>query len=425
MAAVSRFFFLNVNNIAQQTHASIHALGTPIDLTCHADDTNMRRMSNSSALPKTHLPQEFPLQDDIYYLNHAAVSPWPNKTVTAVNDFSVENSTQGSKHYLRWVETESTLRRQLQQLINAKSTNEIALLKNTSEALSVVAFGLPWQAGDNIVSIQGEFPSNRIVWQALKTKGVELRLADINTNNPEQALLDLVDKNTRLITISSVQFATGFQLDLVRIGRFCKKHNILYCVDAIQSIGALQFDVQEIQADFVMADGHKWMLGPEGLALFYCREELFERLTLHQFGWHMTNTFTDFDNEDWQPDDSARRFECGSPNMLGIHALSASLSLLLEYGMQNVQARVLENSRYLFDFINSSDRLTLMTDSHEGRYSGIVTFRHHSIDNEQLFALLTDNGVMCAQRGGGIRFSPHFYTPEEKIQHAIEVAAQA
>jgi len=371
-----------------------------------------------------NLQQEFPLSGSISYLNHAAVSPWPIRAVNAVTEFSRENATQGSKQYLQWINTETTLRKQLQQLINARSSNEIALLKNTSEALSVVAFGLPWQSGDNIVSIKGEFPSNRIVWQALKPKGVELRLADINSASPEQDLLGLVDERTRLIAVSSVQYASGFQLDLARIGAFCRKNNILFCVDAIQSIGALQFDVQAIQADFVMADGHKWMLGPEGLALFYCREELLEKLTLHQYGWHMTNTFTDYDNDDWQPVGTARRFECGSPNMLGVHALSASLSLLLEFGMENVETRILENTRYLFDCINNAEQLTLLSNTNEGRYSGIVTFRHRTMDNDRLFSLLTENEVMCAQRGGGIRLSPHFYTPKEKILRAINIAAQ-
>ena len=393
-------------------------------LTCNGFSMNMGIMSPPHTSSEINLQQEFPLLDSIHYLNHAAVSPWPARTLDAVTDFAQENATQGSKHYLQWINTETTLRGQLQQLINARSVNEIALLKNTSEALSVVAFGLPWQSGDNIVSIKGEFPSNRVVWQALQPKGVELRLADIDDTRPEENLLKLVDEHTRLITVSSVQYASGFQLDLARIGAFCKKNNILFCVDAIQTIGALQFDVQAIQADFVMADGHKWMLGPEGLAFFYCREELLEKLTLHQYGWHMTNTFTDFDNDEWQPVNTARRFECGSPNMLGIHALSASLSVLLAFGMENVEARILENTRYLFAQINAAEQLMLLSDTTEGRYSGIVTFRHRTVDNDRLFALLTEKGVMCAQRGGGIRFSPHFYTPKEKIRHAINLVAQ-
>ena len=371
---------------------------------------------------KYDLTQEFPLLEDIIYLNHAAVSPWPARTENAINHFSRENVTQGSKNYPHWITIESQLRQKLQKLINANSADDIALLKNTSEALSVVAFGIDWHPGDNIVSVAGEFPSNRIVWEALSTKGVDLRKSSIQYKDPEQAIFDQVDKRTRLIAVSSVQYATGFQLDLVRIGQFCQQNNILFCVDAIQSIGALQFDVQAIQADFVMADGHKWMLGPEGLALFYCRPELRETLTLQQFGWHMTDAFIDFDKNEWKPADTARRFECGSPNMLGIHALNASLSVLLDVGMQTVETRVLDNTQYLFECINNTEQLELLTDTGAGRVSGIVTFRHRHIDNDRLFSVLTENGVMCAQRGGGIRFSPHFYTPHEKIHQALDIA---
>jgi len=372
---------------------------------------------------KLNLAMEFPQLGDITYLNHAAISPWPVRTKNAVDQFSEENVVQGSKNYLQWIDVETQLRHSLQQLINANSPDDIALLKNTSEALSVVAFGLDWRAGDNIVSVSCEFPSNRVVWEALSTKGVELRKTDINCADPEQALFDNVDKHTRMMSISSVQYATGFQLNLRRIGEFCQKNNILFCVDAIQSIGALQFDVQEIKADFVMADGHKWMLGPEGVALFYCRPELREKLTLHQFGWHMTDAFIEYDKEEWKPASTARRFECGSPNMLGIHALNASLSLLLEIGMQTVEEMVLDNSEYLFDCISNSKQLELLTTNDPGRFGGIVTFRHRNVDNDKLFSVLTENGIMCAQRGGGIRFSPHFYTPKDKINQAVRIAA--
>ena len=369
--------------------------------------------------------QEFKLSADIIYLNHAAISPWPERTKNAIIKFSEENVSQGSKSYLEWINVETTLRSRLQQLINAKSPDDIALLKSTSEALSVVAFGLEWKSGDNIVTVSGEFPSNRVVWEALSPRGVELRKVDVFTTDPEQAIFDQVDERTRLIAISSVQYATGFQLNLKRIGEYCQKNNILFCIDAIQSIGALQFDVQEIQADFVMADGHKWMLGPEGVALFYCRPELREKLTLHQFGWHMTDAFIEYDKEEWQPASTARRFECGSPNMLGIHALNASLSVLLDTGMQVVEEMVLDNSQFLFDLVHNAPHLELLTNNHPGRFAGIVTFRQRTSLNDKLFSILTENGVMCAQRGGGIRFSPHFYTPKDKIEQAIRIAETA
>lgn len=372
------------------------------------------------------LSKEFSLKDDIIHLNHAAVAPWPQRTVEAITSFSTENAHQGSRDYAIWMKVESRLREQLQTLINAPSAGDIALLKSTSEGLSVVAFGLSWSAGDNIVSTNEEFPSNRIVWEALAPQEVELRQVDIsNADSPEDALFACADTNTRMIAISSVQYGSGMSLDLQRIGDFCLQHDILFCVDAIQSIGALQMDVQHIQADFVVADGHKWMLGPEGVALFYCRTELRDKLQLQQYGWHMTEHYLEFDRRDWTPAITARRFECGSPNMLGIHALSASLSLLLEVGMDTVEKDLLHRTQLLFDAIQEQPDLELLTNTHPGRYAGIVRFNHRKLTPEKLFKQLSDQGVLCAQRAGGVRFSPHFYTPPEKILQAVAMAAAA
>jgi selenocysteine lyase/cysteine desulfurase len=223
------------------------------------------------------LDREFNLKKNLLYLNHAGISPWPVRTTMAVQRFAEENMKQGSLHYPKWCEVET----------------------NTSEALSVVAYGIDWKKGDNIVSSNQEFPSNRIVWESLSRKGVEFREADIGVSTPEDVLFSLVDSRTRLLTVSSVQFGTGFRMDLSRIGDYCKNHGILFCVDAIQSLGAIRFDVQEIHADFVMADGHKWMLGPEGLALFYCNPDVMEKLHITQFGWHMVENMGDFDRKEW------------------------------------------------------------------------------------------------------------------------------
>ena len=370
---------------------------------------------------------EFLLNEEILYLNHAAVAPWPRRTRDAVIRFAEDNALLGSKHYPQWVGVEQELRERLARLIHAPSPDDIALLKNTSEALSVVAHGLPWTNGDNIITSNEEFPSNRIVWESLAEQGVELRQADLHSgaNNPEDALLALVDSNTRMIAISSVEYASGLRLDLVRLGEFCRENDIYFCIDAIQSIGAVEMDVQAIKADFVMADGHKWMLGPEGIALFYVRPELRHQLHLHQYGWHMVEEHMNFDAKSWQPAHSARRFECGSPNMLGIHALHASIGLLLEIGMDTVESRVLENSRYLIELINAHPELELITLDDDARLAGIVTFKRIGVESEGLYKYLMSNDVMCALRGGGIRFSPHFYIEKETLERAVQMVIDA
>ena len=365
---------------------------------------------------------EFPLSDELIYLNHAAVAPWPARTSHAVIEFAQQNTHYGSHFYLDWLNKEAELRTQLQQLMNAASADDIALVKNTSEALSFVAYGLDWRTGDNIVSSNEEFPSNRLPWESLANQGVEFRQADLhNANSPEEALFALVDSNTRLLTISSIQFATGLRMDLKKIGAFCKQHDILFCIDAIQSLGAVQFDVQAYQADFVMADGHKWMFGPEGLGVFYTTPEARNKLKLTQYGWHMMKDTHNYENKPWEIHPAGKRFECGSPNMLGIHALSASLSVLLETGMARVEALVLENANYLMHQIHQNSQLDLLSQPRESFNSGIVVFKHQRIANDVLYQHLQDNGVVCALRGGGIRFSPHFYNSKQELAKAMTI----
>ena len=359
------------------------------------------------------LNDEFPLDRELIYLNHAAVGVWPKRTSDAVKAFADENMRRGATRYPQWMKVERELRTRLKWLVNADSVDDIALLKNTSEGLSLVAYGLDWQPGDNIISTDQEFPSNRIVWESLKSKGVELRLADISGDDPEGAMLALVDEHTRLLTVSSIQFGTGLKMDLVRLGSACRERNIFFCVDAIQSLGALQFDVQTIHADAVVADAHKWLLGPEGLALFYVSPAWRQRLKLHQYGWHMVERLGDFDASQWSPATSARRFEAGSPNMLGIHALNATLSLFQEIGMDEIEMALLQRSELLMTTIENDDQLELITPNLDGRYGGIVTFKYCQLDDAghaDLYRKLMGSGVICAHRAGGIRFSPHFYS---------------
>ncbi|GAB6067543.1 aminotransferase class V-fold PLP-dependent enzyme [Methylothermus subterraneus] len=367
---------------------------------------------------------EFDLAPDLIYLNHAGVAPWPRRTQHAVIRFAEENARFGAAHYATWLEVEKRLRQKLKLLLNAPSEDDIALVKNTSEAISFVAYGLAWREGDNIVSCAGEFPSNRIPWESLQSQGVSLRLARLDqAKTPEEALFSLVDRATRLIAVSSVQYASGLALDLERIGDFCRRRGILLCVDAIQSLGALRADVQAWQADFVMADGHKWLFGPEGLGVFYTTPRARDLLRLHEYGWHMVEHAGDYERQTWEIAQSARRFECGSPNFLGIYALEASLSLLLEIGMTEVERKVLENAAYLIEKIRADERLRLLTPPQ--RHAGIVTFSPLACPPAALYAKLRQEGVICALRGGGIRFSPHFYTTQAELDKALAIVQTA
>ncbi|MCF6758122.1 class V aminotransferase [Stutzerimonas balearica] len=365
------------------------------------------------------LENEFPQAPGLRYLNHAAVAPWPRRASSAVSQFAEQNATLGARDYPQWLKIENRLRERLARLLNAPTSADVALVKNTSEALSFVAFGLDWRAGDQIVISDEEFPSNRVVWEALQPQGVEVIQVSLAGADPEADLLAACTPRTRLLAISAVQYASGIRLDLDRLGHGCEQRGVLLCIDAIQQLGALPFDVQQSRCAFAMADGHKWMLGPEGLGVFYCRSDLRPQLKLHEYGWHMLEHAGDYDRSDWQPARSARRFECGSPNMLGAVALEASLSLLEEVGMHQVAASLNERMEWLRAGLRQLPGIELLSPAQPERSAGIVTFRLAGSANQALFEQLKAEQVVCALRGGGIRLSPHFYTPAEVIDDTL------
>lgn len=366
---------------------------------------------------------EFPLDPDLIYLNHAGVGPWTRAAGEAVRRFAEVNVARGAAEYPAWLAVERRLRERLARLIGAASEDDVALVKNTSEGLSLVGYGLDWQPGDNVIINDQEFPSNRMVWESLAGRfGVEVREVSLDEgDSPEAALLAAMDARTRLLPVSAVQYATGVRLDLATLGGACAANGTLFCVDAIQQLGALPFDARAVQADFVVADGHKWLLGPEGLGVLYARPEARERLRLLQYGWHMAEAPGDYERREWAPARTARRFEPGSPNLLAAHALEASLGVLEAEGMDRVGERVHANARHLLARIGREPALTAITPAAPERHAGIVTFRVAGADGPALWRALRSEGVIAATRKGGIRFSAHFHNEPEAIDRAVDI----
>ncbi|MFT7372315.1 MAG: cysteine desulfurase/selenocysteine lyase [Oleiphilaceae bacterium] len=369
--------------------------------------------------------KHFPQDPSICYLNHAAVSPWPLCTGNALKAFAQENTVFGASHYLKWLATEQELRKRLAKLINISDTDEISLAKSTSEALSIIAYGIDWQAGDEVVISSHEFPSNRIVWESLAQFGVKTIIADVPTSaaitDPIDCLQNCISKNTRLVSISSVQYASGLRIDLEALSQLCQKQQILLCVDAIQSLGAIPFDQDKIHADFIVADGHKWMMAAEGLALLYIKKAHQNQLKLNQFGWHMIKDKGNYGASEWEPANDGTRFECGSPNMLGIHTLNASLGLIHEIGIQTIAYELDKRMCYLTAQLSNIKGLTILSPVEKALRGGIITFKIEQNDSNKLYMALMKEGVICACRGGGIRFSPHFYTPKTVMDSAVKI----
>lgn len=363
---------------------------------------------------------QFPQAEDLCYLNHAAVSPWPKVTSEAVAAFAHENSIYGAQHYLSWMAQEQSLRERLAKLLGLENHHEIALAKSTSEALSIIAYGLDWEQGDEVVISNQEFPSNRIVWESLAERGVKVIAADFSGLAPLEAIEKAISPDTKLVSVSTVQYASGIAINCEEIATLCQQHGILLCLDAIQSLGALPLDQSKVKADFIVADGHKWLMAAEGLALLYVAEQHIPTLKLQQYGWHMVADRGNYDRKDWQPAADATRFECGSPNMLGAHALNASLGLLLEIGIDTVSEQLQARVSYLIEQLLDIEGLEVLSPTAPAERGGIVTFKVEGLDHKALYQTLMQQQVICAHRGGGIRFSPGFYSAYDMIDEAIK-----
>jgi cysteine desulfurase/selenocysteine lyase len=366
------------------------------------------------------LSDEFPILQHGHYANHAAMGPWPRCAARAVQAFARENAELAAERYSLWLRRETQLREMLAGMLNAGSADDIALLKNTTEGICTVANGLTWRRGDNIVIPRGEFPSNRLPWLALQRHGVAVREVDVRgTPEPEQALLGRMDANTRLLSVSAVQWTDGLRLKLDVLGASCQANGVFFFVDAIQQLGAQQVDVQACGIDCLAADGHKWLLAPEGIAAFYCSENARAQLQLQQLGWHMVDDSLRFDRETWPPSATAVRFEAGSPNMLGQAAMHASVALLLAVGMHEVEARVAENSRVLAEMLVNAGGVELLRPHDPARVSGIVSFRLPGHDLAEVHQALKRAQITCAMRGNAIRLSPHFYQSGAPLQRML------
>ena len=357
--------------------------------------------------------QEFPVTQKYIYLDHSGVAPMSLRVKNAIERFLAESVAGGAFHYPSWLQRISEIRSACAGLVNA-GPDEIAFVKSTSHGLSIVAEGFDWKPGDNVLVYENEFPSNIYPWQNLKRKGVEVKLIP---SREGRILIDdieqLIDSKTKLLAISSVQFSNGFKIDLTRAGKLCRGKNILFCVDAIQSLGVIPMDVKEYNVDFLSADAHKWLLGPEGIGIFYCRRGLAGRLRPPLIGWKCVQNEFDFDHPDFCLKTDALRFEEGSMNLLGIFGLGASVDLLLEVGIQNIETRVLELGDVIIREAEQRGYL-VRTPKARSERGGNVTFSGN-FDPASTRDRLREKRIIVNSRGGGLRVSPHFYNTEEEV----------
>ncbi|MCG3179051.1 MAG: Cysteine desulfurase [Phycisphaerae bacterium] len=365
----------------------------------------------------------FPIARNWAFLNHAAVGPLCPPAADALRAYAYAAESEsylGGQLYSRCQEARSAVA----TLIHGESLDTVAFVKNTSEGMAQVAEGLDWTDGANIVTAAGEFPANVYPWLALGKRGVELRrVQPVESGGclrvPTEKLLAACDGRTALITLSAVQYGTGQAADLSAIGRFARERGILFCVDAIQQLGCRPLDVQACRIDFLSADGHKWLLGPEGAGLFYCRRELLERLRPLVHGWMNVVGAQDYGRADATLRSDARRFEPGSWNVPGLWALGASVAMFNELGMERVWSRVESLTDRLAEGLADRGH-TVISPRSAGEKSGIVSFLPaQGQADEALVRRLAGRKIVIALRDGRLRASPHFYNSEQEIDSLI------
>jgi selenocysteine lyase/cysteine desulfurase len=391
-------------------------------------------------MDKRSLRQLFPVAGNCVYLNHAAVGPLPASSCEAMERIVRDQRDWGAVHWEDWLDVYTRFRKSAAKLIGAKP-GEISILKNTSEGVAFVAEGLDWKVGENVVTTDMEFPSNFVPWKRLERKGVECRLV----RNRDGAFTPddveaMIDAKTRVVALSAVSFHNGFRPDIEAIGAVCRDRDVLLFVDAIQALGALQFDVRRANVSFLAADGHKWMLGPEGAAIFYAADEVRSLLEPLESGWLSIASPGTKISEEFVLREDGRRFEAGTINTAGVAGLTASIDLLMELGIENVEREVVRLATRVGDEL---ERIGFRVASPRPVRSGIVGITLP--DNAKLDKAHADlvaagrnvpsgisrlslvhqwldhHGVICSPREGMLRFSPHVWNDDDEIDRVTDL----
>ncbi len=374
---------------------------------------------SSPQSPISDVRDLFPITQTHAFLNHAAVAPFSRPVAEAMQQSIAWrlNLAPLAADEEAWATTHA--RRSAARLVGADEA-EICLTRNTSHGLNIVAAGLPWRPGDNVVTAQTEFPANVYPWKNLARKGVTVRFAPARDN---RVLVDdvaaLMDDRTRLVAISFVEFATGYRNDLVALADLCHARGALLCVDGIQGVGALPLDVGQVPLDFLAIGGPKWLMGPIGTGFLYVRRQHIPTLDMAMAGWMGTTDIHEHFRYDLPWRDDARRFEEGSLNVVGAAGLDAAIKLLLSVGIETIEERIMALTDRLIEGLRERGYQVITPIAHRHERSGIISFQHSRHDPAQLEQRLTEANVVISRRGAFIRASPHFYNDEEDIDRLL------
>ncbi len=356
----------------------------------------------------------FPVTEHLVYLNHAGVAPLCRPAADAICKVTEQVLHYGSFHYDQWLATYDGLRGAAARLIGA-GRSEIAIVKNTSEGIATVAAGLDWRPGDKMVAFQEEFAANYFPWKRLETKGVKVEWLSI---------WDTADKianacrGARLLSVSFVQYLSGLRVDLEALGQICQIRNCLFFVDAIQGLGAFPVDVRRARIHALAADGHKWLLGPEGCGILYIHKDLQENLPPAAVGWTNFANHNDYGSRDMTLRPDAGRYECGTLNTIGCFGLRAAIEFLLEVGIGRIAVEVQTLGDQIADGIRQKG-YEILGKRTRSTGAGIVSFRRTDVESRVIVGALRQEGIIAASRQDWVRVSPHFYNTRDDVERLL------
>ncbi len=370
------------------------------------------------------LRKDMPIVDRWAYFDHAAVAPMTRLAQDAMTEFAHDMAENGEAHWSRWRKRVEEVRRLGAKLLNCDS-REIAVVRNTTEGINFVAEGFPWREGDNVVTLDCEFPSNLFPWLNLADRGVETRqVPTINERVDVEKIAQYCDARTRVISVSWVGYATGWRNDLDDLAEMARRCGAYLFVDAIQGLSAFPLDVRQTPIDFLAADGHKWMLGPEGAGLFYMRSEHADLLRPIGVGWNSVQNAGDYACRTMELKQSAARYEGGSYNLAGIVGLGASLERLINFGTDRIAEQIQLVGDAVCERLKSAGgEIASCRDG--DRRSGIVAFTWPDRDPQEIKKHCLARGVVLNCRAGRVRVSPHAYNDERDIDRLIDALTES
>lgn len=360
---------------------------------------------------------QFPATETYAYLNSAAVSPIPSTAIEAVNEQLGDVARHGSRGYIDWVATKDRCRSLLAGMFGVRA-EQIAFVRNTSDGLSSIANGLRWKTGDNIVSFEREFPANYYAWKRIRDEyRVELRLCPERDGRIDlNEFIGLIDSNTKVVAISAVQYASGYRADLERIGRAARAVDALFCVDVIQGLGAMGFDLPAQYVDAACGASHKWLCGPEGCGFIYVSDRARERVKPTMVGWISVEAPWDFEDREQSFKPNALAWESGTGCSALFYGLRQSLMLLNDTGLVNIENYLEELTAALCSELDSRD-YDIVSSRRPGEASQMVCIKHRSgMTPSDIAERLESEDVVISPRGDRLRISPHFYNNMEDIQ---------